>query len=62
MAAPRRARTRRLPIALSDEEWERIQAAARATHPELPASAWARETLMRAADAILDPQSIVAPL
>jgi hypothetical protein len=55
MAAPRTPRRRRLPIALSDAEWARIEAAAAAVHPGLPASAWARETMLRAADAILDP-------
>jgi hypothetical protein len=49
MAAPRRARTRRLPIALSDAEWARIEAAAKRVSPSLPASAWVRDVALVAA-------------
>jgi hypothetical protein len=41
-------RTRRLPIALSDDEWTRIEQAARRVSPSLTASAWVRDVALRA--------------
>lgn len=42
-------------IRLSVEERELLDRAAAAVHPRLPASAWAREVLLREAERILQP-------